>query len=124
LLRNTVPSTSKILFLSWSLVFTLFATAYIGYTDQSSPVLANIFGEEVGFSVLPYEDNLKSKIQNQDSLPPKKIKFNHLSVDQGLSHSSVLSLLQDTQGFMWIGTEDGLNKYDGYSFIVKSLKQW
>lgn len=124
MLRNTVPSTSKILFLSWSLVFTLFATAYSGYTHQSSPVLANISGEEVGFSVLPNEDDLKSKIQNQDSLPPKNIKFNHHSVDQGLSHSSVLSILQDNQGFMWIGTEDGLNKYDGYSFIVKSLKQW
>ena len=46
------------------------------------------------------------------------IKFEHLSVDDGLSNNIVNSILQDSQGFMWICTEDGLNKYDGYSFTV------
>ncbi len=46
------------------------------------------------------------------------IKFEHLSVDQGLSQSIVHSILQDRQGYLWIGTEDGLNKYDGYKFII------
>jgi len=44
--------------------------------------------------------------------------FNHLSVDQGLSNNIVYSIVQDCRGFMWFGTEDGLNKYDGYSFTV------
>jgi signal transduction histidine kinase/ligand-binding sensor domain-containing protein/DNA-binding response OmpR family regulator len=46
------------------------------------------------------------------------IRFNHLSIKDGLSHNSVNSILQDSDGFMWFGTNDGLNKYDGYSFTV------
>ncbi len=46
------------------------------------------------------------------------IRFEHLGVKQGLSQASVFSILQDRQGFLWFGTQDGLNKYDGYKFIV------
>jgi len=48
----------------------------------------------------------------------KSIRFETLSVDDGLSHSIVRTIAQDIQGFMWFGTDDGLNKYDGYSFTV------
>ncbi|WP_425290773.1 two-component regulator propeller domain-containing protein [Spirosoma linguale] len=44
--------------------------------------------------------------------------FDHLSTAQGLSQSTVRSICQDREGFMWFGTHDGLNKYDGYSFTV------
>jgi signal transduction histidine kinase/ligand-binding sensor domain-containing protein/CheY-like chemotaxis protein len=44
--------------------------------------------------------------------------FQRLSIGQGLSQSSVFCILQDRKGFMWFGTEDGLNKYDGYEFKV------
>lgn len=44
------------------------------------------------------------------------LHFSHLGVKEGLSQSSVLSVHQDQFGFIWIGTRDGLNKYDGYSF--------
>jgi signal transduction histidine kinase/ligand-binding sensor domain-containing protein/DNA-binding response OmpR family regulator len=46
------------------------------------------------------------------------IKFEHISVEQGLSHTTVKCIFQDSKGFMWFGTEDGLNKFDGYKFIV------
>lgn len=46
------------------------------------------------------------------------IRFEHLTLDQGLSQNSVLCILQDRRGFLWFGTEDGLNKYDGYKFTV------
>ncbi len=46
------------------------------------------------------------------------VKFRHLTIDDGLSQSAVYALLQDRQGFIWIGTKDGLNRYDGYHFIV------
>ena len=44
--------------------------------------------------------------------------FEHLSVADGLSHNSVNCILQDRAGFMWLGTKDGLNCYDGYTFTV------
>ncbi len=44
--------------------------------------------------------------------------FDHVTVREGLSQSSVLSIYQDHLGFMWFGTRDGLNQYDGYNFKV------
>ena len=46
------------------------------------------------------------------------IEFEHISVEQGLSQSTVLCVLQDRKGFLWFGTEDGLSKYDGYEFEI------
>jgi ligand-binding sensor domain-containing protein/signal transduction histidine kinase len=48
----------------------------------------------------------------------RSIRFEHLSLEQGLSQSVVNVIFQDSKGFLWIGTEDGLNRYDGYSFKV------
>lgn len=45
-------------------------------------------------------------------------QFEHLSVEDGLSNDYVTAVLQDRDGFMWFGTGDGLNKYDGSSFTV------
>lgn len=46
------------------------------------------------------------------------ITFNHLTVENGLSHNSVLSIVEDNQGFLWYGTYYGLNRYDGYRFKI------
>lgn len=46
------------------------------------------------------------------------LRFDHITVEDGLSQSSVYCILQDHQGFMWFGTADGLNKYDGYDITV------
>jgi len=46
------------------------------------------------------------------------IKFTRIGSDQGLSQASVNCILQDKKGYMWFGTQDGLNKYDGYGMIV------
>ncbi len=44
--------------------------------------------------------------------------FSSLSVQDGLSGNSINILFQDSKGFLWIGTQDGLNCYDGYSFEI------
>ncbi|MBK7631828.1 MAG: response regulator [Ignavibacteriales bacterium] len=48
----------------------------------------------------------------------QEINFKHLTGDDGLSQNFVSSILQDQKGFMWFGTKDGLNRYDGYNFVV------
>jgi len=50
--------------------------------------------------------------------PGQHLRFESISLEDGLSQSTVFCMLQDHQGFMWFGTEDGLNKYDGYNFTV------
>ena len=49
--------------------------------------------------------------------PQKKETFENLSIKEGLSNEYVTSIFQDSRGYMWIGTKDGLNRYDGH--IVK-----
>ncbi len=48
------------------------------------------------------------------------IKFKHLTIDDGLSDNFVIPVLQDRQGFLWVGSKNGLNKYDGAEFTVYS----
>ncbi|MDP2304134.1 MAG: two-component regulator propeller domain-containing protein [Ignavibacteria bacterium] len=48
----------------------------------------------------------------------KPVKFNRLTSSNGLSQNRVSSIVQDHDGFIWIGTEDGVNKYDGYNFEI------
>lgn len=44
--------------------------------------------------------------------------FTQINTSQGLSHRKVNCIIQDSRGFIWIGTNDGLNRYDGKSFVV------
>ncbi len=55
---------------------------------------------------------LSLQAQEQD------LDFDHLSLQEGLSQSSVYCILQDRRGFMWFGTQDGLNRYDGHEVLV------
>lgn len=46
------------------------------------------------------------------------LKFDHLTSRDGLSHNFVLDIFQDKEGFIWIATVEGLNKFDGYKFTT------
>lgn len=46
------------------------------------------------------------------------IKFEHISIEDGLSQTVIECMLQDSAGFLWFGTQDGLNRYDGRKFTV------
>lgn len=48
--------------------------------------------------------------------------FRHFSVEDGLSSNSVRALMQDKYGFLWIGTDEGLNRYDGTTLKLYRLK--
>lgn len=48
----------------------------------------------------------------------EQFRFIHYEVENGLSSNTVRSITQDSRGFMWFGTENGLNRFDGYTFKV------
>lgn len=48
----------------------------------------------------------------------KHLQFNKLTADDGLSTSIITSIFQDHKGLIWIGTSDGLNRYDGFRFVI------
>lgn len=51
-------------------------------------------------------------------IPSAKPIFFRLGIEQGLPQNSVEAIVQDKQGFMWFGTQDGVCRYDGYSFLT------
>jgi ligand-binding sensor domain-containing protein len=51
-------------------------------------------------------------------LPTAHARFERINTANGLSNNEITYIFQDRDGFMWFGTEDGLNRYDGYSFKV------
>jgi two-component system sensor histidine kinase ChiS len=67
----------------------------------------------ISFSPRAFADtDFERQLRNQ------ALDFKHYTTEQGLSHSNVFAMLQDSTGFMWFGTDDGLNKFDGYTFTV------
>jgi ligand-binding sensor domain-containing protein len=52
------------------------------------------------------------------SEPGSALRFDHFGPEQGLSDGTVEAILEDHRGFLWFGTPDGLNRYDGYDFTV------
>jgi signal transduction histidine kinase/ligand-binding sensor domain-containing protein/DNA-binding response OmpR family regulator len=65
-------------------------------------------------NILLYLFLLSSDLYAQIDQP----RFKHLTTEDGLSQNAVFALYQDSRGFMWFGTKDGLNRYDGYSFTI------
>lgn len=59
---------------------------------------------------------LPSSLAGQTALPAH-LRFGHLGVDEGVSHTTVWDVLQDRSGFLWIGTESSLQRYDGYELV-------
>ena len=65
------------------------------------------FGFFVGLCSVPLPGQLTERIHDQ-------LRFKHITIDDGLSNSRVISICQDSYGFIWFGSIYGLNKYDGY----------
>ena len=86
--------------------------------DNDSPVSSpeeKITSSPIPGSESPVEEDRVVYIPNQIT---DDVKFERLSMEEGLSQSVVDCILQDRYGFMWFATQDGLNRYDGYEFEV------
>lgn len=68
------------------------------------------------FYLVHEPQNVWSLPQNLDAY--KNARFSHININSGLSQNFVPAITRDNLGFMWIGTKDGLNMYDGYSFTI------
>ncbi|MBL8101468.1 MAG: PAS domain S-box protein [Anaerolineales bacterium] len=55
---------------------------------------------------------------NLNFAPGSVVRFEHLTIEDGLSQNAGLVIFQDSRGYLWVGTQDGLNRYDGYEFRV------
>ena len=73
----------------------------IPYTNGSAALLANV-----------------SLDVDQNFAPGSIVQFEHLNIEDGLSQNAGLAIFQDSRGYLWIGSQDGLNRYDGYSFKI------
>ncbi len=51
---------------------------------------------------------------------PRNLRFQRYSLEEGVSQVFITSIAQDTQGFIWVGTQEGLNRFDGYEFVAFS----
>jgi signal transduction histidine kinase/ligand-binding sensor domain-containing protein len=93
------------------------------YYDATSPVEQS---QSPGMD--PPISNINIYLQPQISPQPRpsssvpNIHFDCLSSSDGLSFSSVMSILQDQRGFMWFGTRYGLDKFDGFDFTVYTFE--
>ncbi|MGM8272456.1 ligand-binding sensor domain-containing protein [Clostridium perfringens] len=56
--------------------------------------------------------------KNVFALGESEVRFNNLTLKDGLSQSTVNKIIQDNKGYMWFGTSDGLNKYNGHEFVI------
>jgi ligand-binding sensor domain-containing protein/signal transduction histidine kinase len=57
-------------------------------------------------------------ITRDGDAPVRDLRFTHVTTRDGLSQGYVTALVQDRRGFMWLATRDGLNRYDGNTFVV------
>lgn len=53
-----------------------------------------------------------------NSFVKSNYSFQQIGIEKGLSQSSILSIIQDQKGYLWFGTASGLNRFDGYEFLV------
>ncbi len=120
--RRRVVSPCRLLLIPAALVAMLVAMACAGAPEPSSP------GPTRNATSQPVTDpgsapETETGLPAAPSLPVQQpfeanIKFQHLSREDGLSQDTILCIEQDSQGFMWFCTEDGLNRYDSYEFTV------
>ena len=92
----------------------MLAAALLASGAVFSPADHNLNGGQVNSS-------LAQEVSSADQEYNIDLRFEHIGILDGLSMSSVQSITQDQAGFLWIGTQAGLNKYDGYEISIREV---
>ena len=80
---------------------------------ESSTTVKKIFIILIFISLIAYAQTSNNIYKKNNFYTD--LMFDRLSIEHGLSQITVHAILQDSKGFLWFGTEDGLNRYDGYN---------
>lgn len=72
--------------------------------------MKSIYRTSIVCLLLVFSLNRQGFAQNEN------LRFDHIGIEEGLSNENVTAILQDSRGYIWFGTAEGLNKYDGYTF--------
>ncbi|WP_121357051.1 sensor histidine kinase [Flavisolibacter nicotianae] len=60
--------------------------------------------------------SLQQQFRVKNPSPKESLYFEHIGIEEGLTNTGITAILQDRKGFLWLGTLDGLYRYDGYTF--------
>ena len=74
-------------------------------SSRGALLLALALGSHIALAAAPFP-------------PGSNLRFRHIGLENGLAQSSVQAVAQDAQGYIWLGTQDGLQRYDGYDFVT------
>src|SRR6266542_64993 len=109
---------------SFSVFFGLLLAFALASCGSGAPSLSTLFNsaqsEPEAVSAPTSRPQVPSRV-SPASLPEIcncVLRFDHIGIEQGLSQSSVNAIFQDSRGFLWFGTQDGLNRYDGHTFKI------
>lgn len=105
---------------AFSMVLCLAIAVLFGACRPARMNLANPESNPTQPSIpFPHDDRVApTEIAVERNSPKADTTFEHLSLDEGLSNSTVTAIVQDQNSFMWFGTQDGLNRFDGYEFVT------
>jgi hypothetical protein len=104
-----------------AIAYTFLVTAVFFITAcQDIPIASNPPKLTGDFSAVNPQIKLAKveNVANQQDIQETGVRFEHISLEEGLSQSVVTNILQDEKGFLWFGTQDGLNRFDGYEFKI------
>jgi signal transduction histidine kinase/ligand-binding sensor domain-containing protein len=96
------------------MLVTLSCAWYESFISPQTPSPPASFQEREVVKTRDEVDNLSHSTDFSSS----DFRFDQISLEEGLSQSSVFAIYQDSFGYLWFGTQDGLNQYDGYSIEV------
>lgn len=82
---------------------------------RKTAIMLTIFFMTICNNQIAFADEIN--FSNKESLESDKINFQNITMKNGLSSNVITCIFQDSKGYIWIGTEDGLNQYDGNMVI-------